>query len=668
MSFSSMLVQARHWLPSGAPLAAMHEYFRYHGVLAPGVRLLRSLSMRLKVSVVAACFAVPLAVMVALYYQASWALLLQTRQEVQGAELAEWVMHLGDAVRQEQRMVLLASLGHSTSEVTTAERQVDSAFAALANAHVAGGQAVSDAEAWNALRLRHTASRGAAGAPAPERLAALTRYSQAVTDMVTTLADASTLAVDPQPTTQYLQNAALVTLPSLVESLAQTRRSVTSFLVEDGDAVRRMLASQRLGQVADSLARARQELRVLAGHSEVLGARLGADKSWRPVREFLASAGQALSSAKAEGQPAAVLAEGDEAVKTATQLAGDALGALKALLVQREAQLTRHLHAMALLIGLLSLGGTYLLLAFYRVMEGGLVMIESQVTRMAEGDLSAPPEPLGSDEVATALSSLGGSLARLADLFAAVRQGVAAMSNASHAMSNGTGNLGQRTQRAAAAMAEIMGGVTRYIDQLEDCGKLVDQAMNVVQTLRVDALRNHQHMQRLDQGMRDLKRKSREIGEIVAVIDHIAFRTNILALNAAVEAAKAGLAGRGFAVVAQEVRSLAMRTADSARRVGIIVSASTDDIEQGSALAALTSKSMAEMDRNVARIHASMDQIVGLTRAGLQNSQDILQQIRGVDAMTGENHSLVEQMAGAAADLSAQGDRLGDKVKGFKLT
>jgi methyl-accepting chemotaxis protein len=192
--------------------------------------------------------------------------------------------------------------------------------------------------------------------------------------------------------------------------------------------------------------------------------------------------------------------------------------------------------------------------------------------------------------------------------------------------------------------------------------------MNVVQTLRVDAVRSHHQMERLDERMKALRGKSRQIGDIVAVIDHIAFRTNILALNAAVEAAKAGPAGRGFAVVAQEVRSLSLRTADSARQVSGIISSSTEDIEQCSAMAELSSESLAETQRNVNRINASMNEIVTLTRGGLSHSQGILEQLRTVTAESDDNHNLVVQLSTAADKLSQQGDTLSSQVTGFKLS
>ena len=159
-----------------------------------------------------------------------------------------------------------------------------------------------------------------------------------------------------------------------------------------------------------------------------------------------------------------------------------------------------------------------------------------------------------------------------------------------------------------------------------------------------------------------------KIGEIVNMIDTIAFRTNILALNAQVEASKAGDAGRGFAVVAQEVRALANRSATSARRVGEIVNRSTMDIEQGHVLADETSRAMVQADGHVDAIHAAMTNVATLTQQGDRESAAILDEIKVLKDSTAQNLGLVDQLAVASDALRGQGERLSHKVGLFKLS
>jgi methyl-accepting chemotaxis protein len=325
--------------------------------------------------------------------------------------------------------------------------------------------------------------------------------------------------------------------------------------------------------------------------------------------------------------------------------------------------------AWALLgVALALLLAAYALVAFYRVIDGGLAQLRDQVSRMASGDLSAPRKPWGRDEVAHAMYSLGTSLARLADLFAAVRAGVSGVSHAAREIAGANQDLTQRTRTSAQVIEGVVRGVGQYVEQLDACGQRIDEAEAVVQRMRLDAAHARHQMHKLDERMQALSRRSREIGEIVELIDQLSFRTNILALNASIEAAKAGESGRGFAVVAQEVRSLAKRSTESARRIGDIVGRSTDDIAQGNALAGEAAAALQTTDIQVTRIHEEMQQIVALTRAGQQSSQDILTELRGLSDLTQDNQRLVEQMARASTSLSAEGERLDEKVDTFKLT
>jgi len=175
-------------------------------------------------------------------------------------------------------------------------------------------------------------------------------------------------------------------------------------------------------------------------------------------------------------------------------------------------------------------------------------------------------------------------------------------------------------------------------------------------------------VQRLQERMASLRGNSREIGEIVNLIDTIAFRTNILALNAQVEACKAGDAGRGFAVVAQEVRALATRSADSARKVGEIVARSTLEIEQSGALADETGQSIQEADAHVDAIHTAITGVAELTQQGDRQSAEILDEIKVLKDGTAKNQALVEQLAVASDALRGQGERLSHKVGLFKLS
>jgi methyl-accepting chemotaxis protein len=310
----------------------------------------------------------------------------------------------------------------------------------------------------------------------------------------------------------------------------------------------------------------------------------------------------------------------------------------------------------------------YLLYCFFLVMRGGLRQLNQQMNQMAQGDLSARLSPLGGDEVAQMMRAMTDSLVRLSDLMATMRQGVASVEQAAHQVALGNADLKSRNQETSSALHVIVDAVTRYSTQLEACGRQVETVVETVQALRLESARNRKQMHRLRERMSALRGKSREIGEIVTLIDTIAFRTNILALNASVEASKAGEAGRGFAVVAQEVRSLALRGAESARRIGEIVSRSTEDIETSGALADEAGKSMAEADARVDQIHTAMDDVAALTRSGEKDSAEILAQLTSIQGGTDQSLLLVEQLATASGGLRQQSERLTHKVAQFRLS
>ncbi len=320
--------------------------------------------------------------------------------------------------------------------------------------------------------------------------------------------------------------------------------------------------------------------------------------------------------------------------------------------------------ALAATTGLAS----YLVYSFFLVMRGGLGLLNQQVHRMARGDLSARPMARGGDEVADTLQAMTVSLARLSDLLASVRQGVGSITQASQQIADGNADLSTRSRRAGEGLDQLVLGVTRYSEQLQACSRRVESVVATVQELRLASVRNRKQMKRLQDRMGSLRGKSREIGEIVNLIDNIAFRTNILALNASVEASKAGDAGRGFSVVAQEVRALATRSADSARRIAEIVSSSTLEIEQSGALADETGQSIQSADAHADAIHAAMSSVAELTHQGDRESAAILDEVRLLQDSTAKNLALVEQLAVASDALRGQGERLSHKVGLFKLS
>ncbi len=286
--------------------------------------------------------------------------------------------------------------------------------------------------------------------------------------------------------------------------------------------------------------------------------------------------------------------------------------------------------------------------------------------QIAQGNLS--PEllrhqaPEGSVQ-----ASLNAMLKSLVSVVHEVRNNADGVAGGSTEIANGNADLSQRTEQQASALQETaasMEQLSTTVKQNADNARQVNQlALGASQV----ATKGGGSVQEVVNAMQDISESSRQIGEIVGVIDGIAFQTNILALNAAVEAARAGEQGKGFAVVAGEVRNLAQRSAQAAREIKQLIATSATRVKQGTELADQAGATMAEVLHSIQRVtdlmgeisSASDEQSAGVAQVGKAVSQ--------MDQVTQQNAALVEESAAAAASLRTQAQQLVQAVSIFQL-
>jgi methyl-accepting chemotaxis protein len=262
--------------------------------------------------------------------------------------------------------------------------------------------------------------------------------------------------------------------------------------------------------------------------------------------------------------------------------------------------------------------------------------------------------------------SLKAALARMDAAVTAVRGSTSSIEVACTEIATGNQDLSVRTeqtasnlQRTATSMEELTSTVRQSADAARQANQLAATAAEV-------AARGGAVVGQVVTTMDDINQSSKKISDIIGVIDGIAFQTNILALNAAVEAARAGEQGRGFAVVASEVRSLAGRSADAAKEIKSLISASVEKVESGSRLVQDAGSTMEEIVGSVKRVSDIIGEITAASAEQSSGIGEINKAINQLDQMTQQNAALVEQSAAAAESLKEQAQRLVGAVEVFR--
>ncbi len=325
---------------------------------------------------------------------------------------------------------------------------------------------------------------------------------------------------------------------------------------------------------------------------------------------------------------------------------------------------------IALIIGSVVLGGTGALLITRRLTRGlgGEPAYATQiVSRIAAGDLSVDVKVRAGDthSLLYAMKLMRDSLARIVT---DVRSSTQVIAAASDQIAAGNLDLSARTEQQAGSLEETAASVEELTSTVRQNSDAAAQANQLAGSASQVAQAGSEVVGRVVQTMESINTSSRKIADIIAVIDGIAFQTNILALNAAVEAARAGEQGRGFAVVASEVRNLAQRSAAAAREIKELIGNSVNTVDEGSKLVV---EAGATMERVVTSVQQVTDLIAEITDAGKEQSRGIEQvneAIAQMDAATQQNAQLVHQGTAAAQSLQEQATSLTQLVSVFRLS
>jgi methyl-accepting chemotaxis protein len=298
---------------------------------------------------------------------------------------------------------------------------------------------------------------------------------------------------------------------------------------------------------------------------------------------------------------------------------------------------------------------------------GGEPAYATDVARaIAQGELQHQVDT-GRARPSSLLFAMSAMRDSLSGIVSRVRGGTDAIASASAEIATGNLDLSARTETQAAALAQIAGSMKQLIGSVRQNAEYAAQASMLANDASQVSEQGGAAVEGVVSTMNLIQDSSRRIEEIIAVIDGIAFQTNILALNAAVEAARAGEQGRGFAVVASEVRNLAHRSASAAKEIKALIEDSVSKVSAGTVLVGQAGDTMRKVVTGVQRVTRIMEQISNATRVQGEDIEHVDAAIVRLDEMTLQNAALVEEASAAAQSLRLQADELAAVVNTFQL-
>ena len=289
------------------------------------------------------------------------------------------------------------------------------------------------------------------------------------------------------------------------------------------------------------------------------------------------------------------------------------------------------------------------------------------LSALAEGDLTwriAEPFAAKSQQLKDDFNRTAG---QLEETMAIIAGAIGSMHAGTGEISRAADDLSRRTEQQAASLEETAAALDQITATVKKTAEGAHQASQVTDQARAGAETSGEVVRQAVTAMAQIEKSSRQIGQIIGVIDEIAFQTNLLALNAGVEAARAGDAGRGFAVVASEVRALAQRSAEAAREIKELISTSTRQVEAGVDLVGQTGEALERIVTQVGEITGLVGEIAASAREQSTGLAEVNTAVNQMDQVTQQNAAMVEQSTAASHGLAQEAEALSRLVARFRL-
>ncbi|MFN3512585.1 MAG: methyl-accepting chemotaxis protein [Phenylobacterium sp.] len=286
--------------------------------------------------------------------------------------------------------------------------------------------------------------------------------------------------------------------------------------------------------------------------------------------------------------------------------------------------------------------------------------------RLAQGDLTARIEAEVGPEYEAVKHDFNVAMSQLQNTMGLVVGAAGGMKSGAAEIASAADDLSRRTEQQAASLEETAAALDEITERVRRTAGGAGQARRVVETAEAGAAGSAEVVRRAVAAMGEIEGSSKQIGQIIGVIDEIAFQTNLLALNAGVEAARAGEAGKGFAVVAQEVRALAQRSAEAAKEIKALISASSDQVAQGVDLVAQAGQALQAIAAQVSEINGVVAEIAASAQEQAAGLAQVNTAVAQMDQVTQQNAAMVEESTAASHRLETEAEDLAQLIAQFR--
>jgi methyl-accepting chemotaxis protein len=503
------------------------------------------------------------------------------------------------------------------------------------------------------------------GKGAPESFALHTALVEDLGRFVYGVADSSSLLYDPDPLTYLLMDTVVSRVIPWTEQVGKLRGLGAGLLSQPTlDEV----GATRLRSQLDALdawvrdVQYSQGLMAKFNHKDPTAA-----QAQTATAEFSRMARERFAAGAALSDSQTYFAAGTQTIGEVAKFQRSSIVGVQQQLQSRLDSVTRMLWMTAVGSGVGVLLVVYFMLAFNLSFMADLKEVLEFMRQTAIGNLRHKATVLGKDELSDMAVTMQTMVTRVSIMVASVRSNSALVAHAGDSLVRGNEALSGRTEQQAANLEQTAASVEELSSTVEGNAQAAQQSDSTTQRVRETAEEGARGMVQAIASVEAIEASTKRMDEIVGVIDGLAFQTNILALNAAVEAARAGESGRGFAVVASEVRSLAGRSAESAKEIRKLITSSSAQVATGVAQIRAAGENINRIVEGVRGVAANMSQISASSAEQSSSLAEITSAVRQLDEITQQNAAMVERAVAQSTDLQERASTLSKAVEVFKL-